>query len=215
MQAVTKEHLPAIREIKGLDYPEFWDSPSFAHNLWGAFEGFSHQEKYKEGGSKLIAAYIEKNNGNKLNPGDEVFSKSSGVQKFAYSTLLSSVLPDPEDQLCQLCEERCSKIFAPYDIFDDSNGASACLSEALAALKNIGGNCATKVIKTWLNGWATSHRMHEDIVLPCVLGCSVGSDSLNHYVNCPHMYAFQNYLFEGCSSDPLICLLYTSDAADE
>ena len=41
-------------------------------------------------------------------------------------------------------------------------------------------------------------------MLPCVLGCSVVSDSLNHYVNCPHMYAFQNYLFEGCSSDPLI-----------
>ena len=62
-----------------------------------------------------------------------------------------------------------------------------------------------KVIKTWLNGWATSHRMHEDKVLCCILGCGDGSlDSLTHYIHCPHMLAFQRYLFENVSTDPLI-----------
>jgi hypothetical protein len=61
MAAVTKEHLPAVREIKGLDYPDFWDSPSFAHNLFWAYEGFTFQEKFKPGGKELIATIREKN----------------------------------------------------------------------------------------------------------------------------------------------------------
>ena len=109
---------------------------------------------------------------------------------------MSSVLP-PENDICKLCEERCSRIFAPYDIFDDSSGACADIRKALAVLKRTGGSCAMRVVKSWLNGWATSHRMHEDCVLPCVLGCSDGIDSMSHYVHCPHMYAVQSFLLNG------------------
>ena len=59
-------------------------------------------------------------------------------------------------------------------------------------------------MKSWLNGWATSHRMHEDPMLDCILGCSHVPDSLNHYVFCPHLFAFQRYLFGDISDDPLI-----------
>ena len=38
MTAACNEHLPVTRGIKGLHYPECWDSPSFAHNLKWAFE---------------------------------------------------------------------------------------------------------------------------------------------------------------------------------
>ena len=55
-----------------------------------------------------------------------------------------------------------------------------------------------------LNGWATSSRMHEEVVLDCLLGCGDCKDSLDHYVHCPHLYAFLRYFFEGYSSDPLI-----------
>ena len=69
--------------------------------------------------------------------------------------------------------------------------------EAFSVLKNVGGGIAMKVIKTWLNGWATSHRMHEDNVLCCLLGYGDGSlDSLTRYIHCPHMLAFQKFLFE-------------------
>ena len=58
--------------------------------------------------------------------------------------------------------------------------------------------------KTLLNGWATSHRKHEDSILDCVLGCKNASDSLTRYVHCPHLFAIQRYLFEDISDDPLI-----------
>ena len=200
MAAAAKEHLPAIREIKGLDYPDFWDSPSFAHNLLEAFEGFQHQDKFRAGGNELREEMRARNDGAHPFPGHEVFSNSNGLQKLAYNTLSKHLLP--EDQLKDLCEERAVKLFAPYDIFD---GDGANYEEAFSVLKKVGGGIAMKVIKTWLNGWATSHRMHEDNVLCCLLGCGDGSlDSLTHYIHCPHMLAFQKFLFENISADPLI-----------
>ena len=44
---------------------------------------------------------------------------------------------------------------------------------------------AMRVIKTWCNSWATSHRMHEATRLPCLFGCHDGIDSMIHYVSCP------------------------------
>ena len=90
---------------------------------------------------------------------------------------------------------------SPYDIH--CNGG-ANFSDALVLLEKTKGHIATKVLKTWLNGWATSHRMHEEITLHCVLGCAGAPDSLNYYVFCPHMYAFQKFIFDGISDDPLI-----------
>ena len=46
--------------------------------------------------------------------------------------------------------------------------------------------------------------MHEEHILGCILGCQNAIDSMSHYVHCPHMYAFQRFLFEGISEDPLI-----------
>ena len=41
-----------------------------------------------------------------------------------------------------------------------------------------------KLIKTWTNSWATSHRYHELLLLPCVMGCQDGKDDLSHYAGC-------------------------------
>ena len=102
-----------------------------------------------------------------------------------------------------------SKLFAPHYI-SGINGA--CFEGAFKTLKQMSGAQALKVLKSWTNGWATSHRMHEDHALDCVLGCSGCRDSLSHYLHCPHMYAFQKYIFGSCqtsdetriSDDPLI-----------
>ena len=47
--------------------------------------------------------------------------------------------------------------------------------------------------------------MHEEVILPCLLGCENGVDSLRHYLQCPHVYAICNYFFK-VDSCPLICL---------
>ena len=62
-----------------------------------------------------------------------------------------------------------------------------------------------KEIKTWVNGWATSHRYHENKLLPCLFGCSGRIDSLSHYLQCPALLALWRFLACGVASeDPLI-----------
>ena len=44
------------------------------------------------------------------------------------------------------------------------------------------------LLKTWTNGWATSERFHEVVILPCIFGCG-GHDSLAHYLSCQHLWS--------------------------
>jgi len=202
MSAAADEHLPVSRSIQGFHYPDFWDSPSFAHNLFWAFEGFVTQKKFMKAGVSLVQQITEQNNGERPLPGGEFFLNFRALQKSAYSVICKEVFPDePHTQLDILCVNRCENLFAPFDIFAE-DGAN--FGDAFSLLETVGGHIGLKVMKSWLNGWATSHRMHEDPMLVCILGCSHAPDSLNHYVFCPHLFAFQRYLFDDISEDPLI-----------
>jgi len=58
----------------------------------------------------------------------------------------------------------------------------------IKALKHLKGQVALSAVKTLLNGWTTSARFHEPVVLSCVLGCTeAGSDNLMHYMRCSRM----------------------------
>jgi hypothetical protein len=171
MTTVANEHLPACRSIKSLHYPDFWESPSFAHNLFWAFEGFTCQRKFRKAGATLKQTVTEKNGGVQPYPGGDYFSKSSGLPKMIYSVIKEDLFPEVQyEQLSLLCADRCSNLFAPYDIYAD-NGAN--FHDAFEVLDKAGGPVGLKVVKTWLNGWATSHRMHEDPMLDCILGCKM------------------------------------------
>ena len=110
-------------------------------------------------------------------------------------------LNEPQTQLVNLCADRCEKLFAPYDIYAEE-GAN--FEAAYGLLDFVGGHVGLRVVKTRLNGWATSHRIHEDPIFECILGCKDAPDSLSHYIFCPHLYAFQRFLFDDISDDPLI-----------
>lgn len=65
------------------------------------------------------------------------------------------------------------------------------------------------VLKTWTNGWATSHRFHEANLLKCIFGCRQSCpDSLTHYLWCPRLWApiFQRsvQIGESIASDTLL-----------
>ena len=65
------------------------------------------------------------------------------------------------------------------------------------------------IIRTWVNGWASSYRYHEDILWPCVFGCThpevkFNRDDLSHYLQCPHLHALQKFMHPDESSNPLI-----------
>ena len=44
------------------------------------------------------------------------------------------------------------------------------------------------VIKTFTNGWLTSSRMSETPILPCIFGCELEVDKLEHYVCCSTLW---------------------------
>jgi len=196
------EHLPVGKVLNGWHYPDFWDSPPFAHNLKYAYEGFCKHKKMKQAGSSLSEKLREKNLGVTPQPGGAFYSEFKLLQKEVYSVIFGTLFPDTDStSFNTICSERAEKLFSPFDI-----NADGMLQVDLAThtLKKAGGHIALKVLKTWLNGWATSHRMHEDPILPCLLGCRGQKDTLKHYIMCPHVYAIQRFLLTEVSSDPLV-----------
>ena len=55
-------------------------------------------------------------------------------------------------------------------------------------------HCAMCVIKTWLNGWTTSYRMHEPFLRSCIFGCVDQPDTTSHYVcSCEALWRFVSF----------------------
>lgn len=44
-----------------------------------------------------------------------------------------------------------------------------------------------------LNGWCTSHRMHDSVRDSCLFGCAGSSDSLGHHVRCIDLSASRTF----------------------
>ena len=108
---------------------------------------------------------------------------------------------DERNHLKDLLQERVSRMFAPFAIdFESQVNPSRCLG----ALRGLGASLAVKVFKTWLNGWVTSYRMTEPVLHNCLFGCRGSTDSLDHYMQCPHIFALTSFLIPATNSEPLI-----------
>jgi hypothetical protein len=81
--------------------------------------------------------------------------------------------------------------------------ASSNIDECLAALQLVRVADRAKVTKTWLHGWATSHRIKGDVVHNCLLGCDDSIDGLSHYMQCPRLYAVCKFVRNDSPSCPL------------
>ena len=77
--------------------------------------------------------------------------------------------------------KRVSDLFAPYDV----EGTGIDLYNVLFLCRHFRQHEAMRILKTWVNGWATSHRMHAGTKLFCLFGCQDQLDSMNHYIHCP------------------------------
>jgi len=84
-------------------------------------------------------------------------------------------------------------------------------SSLVSLLKRTGMRVAMAVLKSWANAWTTSHRMHEDIALPCIFGCDA-SDTLSHYICCDPLWtavissSYKNVELLNCSPLVRLCL---------
>ena len=90
-------------------------------------------------------------------------------------------------------------MFAPFEVdFRDEVDLSTCFE----TLVELGVSDRSKMIKTWLHGWATSHRIKGESLFSCLLGCEEGADSLSHYLQCPRIYGALSFLWPTTSADP-------------
>ena len=122
------------------------------------------------------------------------------MQKTIYKALVSNRFGGSLDDTFQ---RRLTKLFLPYEL---AFGGPIHLHEWWGILKRCRTADAVKIIKCWCNGWATSKRYgnNEDFLLPCLFGCSHKADELQHYLNCPHLFALWSFLAGEVSSNPLI-----------
>ena len=47
---------------------------------------------------------------------------------------------------------------------------SLLINVALSIMRKFRNHDAMKIVKTWVNSWATSRRYHEPVILPCLFG---------------------------------------------
>ena len=96
---------------------------------------------------------------------------------------------------------RLTDLFAPKSLdFDNSIDLDACF----VMLRKMRTCDAMTIMKTWTNSWATSHRSHDPVALPCFFGCRAQKDSLIHYLQCPHLFALMKLFNRSTDSNPLI-----------
>jgi len=157
MRLAAEEHLPLRRALSSTPFlfPDCWDSPSFAENLWWASQGNFDNPVLVPAGHEIMQKYRSP-------------ETCKYLQKKYYSIFLDSI-HDPESriQLDISLMRRVINMFDPFEIdFSNKVDISACFEALLA----IGVADRTKVIKTWLHGWATSHRIKGDSLFNCLFG---------------------------------------------
>jgi len=191
MQIVTAamESLPVSRIASGELYPSFWDGPPIAFNLDAAYRCFTGDVRWAPGARNAFQQISDKHSmdlsittGGTSGGAPPAFYSDATygnikIQSIAYRCLADSAFPCT---LVNTVHKRISMILnVDLDVLNLPEFDCAC-----AELKRLRKHDAMCVVKTWVNSWATSARYHEDILLPCLLGCQEGCDSQKHYANC-------------------------------
>ena len=151
--------------------PLFWDSPSFAENLYKAVSDFPKQDGITVKGLNVRFAEVMANTKRTVD--------NFKVQAWAYQHILPQLLPT-SSALLETCRVRLNLHFGvehfPREI-------------ALNVLRTLPMHCVMCVVKTWLNAWTTSHRMNKSFKRQCLFGCTEeeSKDSLSHYAFCPFL----------------------------
>ena len=102
-------------------------------------------------------------------------------QREVYRKLLEKRFPSG---IIDTIRGRIRDMFHPYD----TSSIDLQLPRAVCILRTLRKHDAHRVLKTWVNSWATSTRFHSDIRLPCLFGCSGEEDRMSHYCMCPRLY---------------------------
>ena len=175
--------------------PPFWDSEPIAFSLKRAFEGFPKDPKWGQGAEYVIEQFKTANRGNIPPPGSTLFqSKLKRTQKRFYDSFMATRFKADfgHDHL----RPRVLEHFGPTAQSAGVDLPVLLDTQLLAASLNglARPSDRFKILKTSLNGWCTSHRLHETLIMPCLFGCPNCSDSFQHYTRCRRLQQLVAYL---------------------
>jgi hypothetical protein len=151
--------------------PPGWDSNAFCSNL---FEASQFHSKFISVGARapLRRVLLEWRNG----------KGGKSLQKGFYNCLRTQFV----DGWCGLISDKINDVVIGDGgsfVFDPQHKHGF-----LTVLKKVPASIKTSFFKTIINSWATSHRYHEHVLLPCIFGCVGEKDDLQHYLRCDPMW---------------------------
>ena len=116
-------------------------------------------------------------------PNPDDFPPVPQFQAIAYRNLMKNAFRP--DSLSDTIMKRTRDLFDPHSVTNTGIDVTLALSILKRRLRK---HEAMRVIKTWVNSWATSTRFHENFILRCLFGYQDAEDRMSHYVLCPFWY---------------------------
>jgi len=207
LDVAAKEFLPIGQYLQGRRSHHIWDTQPIAITLQDAFLGYPCDDRWAPATSQLLCELTMDNNGVAPLPGDTFLCEKT-IQKLIYCKFMKMHFAS---DIRMTIRTRLIDLFAPFTLdFENSIDLDACFT----LLRKMPAGKAVTVLKTWTNSWATSHRSHDPVILPCLLGCKAKTDSLIHYLQCPHLYALMKFFNQSTDDNPLIRFGLVSPSID-
>ena len=163
--------------------PGHWDSISIAGLLQEAALGFPSSKGVGSAGKAALAAFQHAKLHSKNFP--------KGFQSVMYEAIVNVLYPD---YIPKLLQKRLKTLDPAVSFPMDLN-----FSSLRAVFMTYPEYIIFTIIRSWANGWTTSHRMPEPALLPCILGCPGEIDSLSHYLRCDRLWRALKVASRRCS----------------
>ena len=167
--------------------PRFWDTGSIAEALHEASVGCLSSAKLRGAGQAALLAFPQAQAESPRFP--------KGVQTILYDTLMQNLFADSTPALVQ---RRLSSLGIP------AAGVPPLDFDRLRnQIRGLPEYVVFTILRSWANGWTTSHRMHEHLKQECLFGCADANDDLAHYLCCRRVWrALRSALRQTARADP-------------
>ena len=186
------EDLPIARARNSEPWDCHWDAPAFAANLRNAAAGDGFRKMEAKSGRRASQQVVSTFIKNKA-PGCK-------VQKLATKAFSEALYPSKISKTLACRFERC---FPNEENMPSLEDWKAYITE----LRKCRPSVATANLKSILNGWTTSHRMHEEVLRSCIFGCAHGADQWRHYAESGILWCHCGFTDHSATPRPIVTSL--------
>jgi len=179
MMTAAQDALPMTRFLPGKEqpWPTHWKSHAFAANLrWAATavviptnNTIQKRAHFQHNALAVAKTAIQVARTN----------EDPKIQRAAYNAIISS-FQDPPIQ--HFIAKRWNELNQPIPSVKPQD-----VDNMLKSLRKMPPKWCSAVFKTTIGAWTTTHRMHDQNLRKCVLGCP-DNDEYIHYMQCPRLH---------------------------